>query len=64
MLFDFSRSHKWILIYYYCVIKGLSRTRDGVIIAEIDLNLCRQTQDTWGFKVYYYLFIKIITKFS
>ncbi|KAH7727435.1 Beta-ureidopropionase [Aphelenchoides avenae] len=30
---------------------GLSRTRDGVIIAEIDLNLCRQTKDAWGFRM-------------
>ncbi|KAJ1369527.1 hypothetical protein KIN20_031011 [Parelaphostrongylus tenuis] len=30
---------------------GLSRTKDGVLIAEIDLNLCRQTKDTWGFRL-------------
>ncbi|KAK5968512.1 Beta-ureidopropionase [Trichostrongylus colubriformis] len=30
---------------------GLSRTKDGVLIAEIDLNLCRQTKDTWGFRM-------------
>ncbi|VDM56596.1 unnamed protein product [Angiostrongylus costaricensis] len=29
---------------------ALSRTRDGVLIAEVDLNLCRQTKDTWGFR--------------
>ena len=27
--------------------KGLSRTRDGVVIAEADLNLCRQVKDLW-----------------
>ena len=27
--------------------KGLSRTRDGVVIAEADLNLCQQVKDLW-----------------
>lgn len=30
---------------------GLSRTRDGVILAQVDLNLCRQIKDKWGFKM-------------
>uniref|UniRef100_A0A7E4UUN6 Beta-ureidopropionase n=1 Tax=Panagrellus redivivus TaxID=6233 RepID=A0A7E4UUN6_PANRE len=30
---------------------GLSRTREGVLIADVDLNLCRQTKDSWGFKM-------------
>ncbi|CAD5216520.1 unnamed protein product [Bursaphelenchus xylophilus] len=30
---------------------GASRVREGVIIAEIDLNLNRQTKDSWGFKM-------------
>jgi beta-ureidopropionase len=30
---------------------GLSRVNDGLLIAEIDLNLCRQVKDQWGFKV-------------
>ncbi|XP_032899315.1 beta-ureidopropionase [Amblyraja radiata] len=30
---------------------GLSRTRDGLLIAELDLNLCRQSSDKWGFKM-------------
>ena len=30
---------------------GLSRTRDGVIIAEADLNLCQQVKDTWVFQM-------------
>ena len=30
---------------------GLSRTRDGVLVAKLDLNLCRQVNDIWGFKV-------------
>merc|ERR1712137_456163 len=28
---------------------GLSRTKDGVLVAEIDLNLQRQVRDKWGF---------------
>lgn len=30
---------------------GLSRLRDGLLIAEMDLNLCRQAKDKWGFKM-------------
>lgn len=30
---------------------GLSRTRDGLLVTELDLNLCRQVNDIWGFKV-------------
>lgn len=28
---------------------GLSRVKDGLLIADIDLNLCRQIKDKWGF---------------
>ncbi|XP_049721369.1 beta-ureidopropionase isoform X1 [Elephas maximus indicus] len=30
---------------------GLSRNRDGLLVAELDLNLCRQMNDTWNFKM-------------
>ncbi|KAK3753600.1 hypothetical protein RRG08_010019 [Elysia crispata] len=30
---------------------GLSRTQDGLIVAEVDLNLCRQVKDRWGFRM-------------
>jgi len=30
---------------------GLSRTRDGVMVAEVDLNHCRQVKDKWGFQM-------------
>jgi len=30
---------------------GLSRTRDGVIVTEVDLNHCRQVRDKWGFQM-------------
>jgi hypothetical protein len=37
----------------------LSRVSDGLLVAELDLNLCRQVKDKWGFRVqwnfnYYY----------
>ena len=30
---------------------GLSRIRDGLLVAEIDLNHCRQVKDVWGFQM-------------
>eukprot|EP00658_Telonema_sp_P-2_P028973 TRINITY_DN220_c0_g1_i2.p1 TRINITY_DN220_c0_g1~~TRINITY_DN220_c0_g1_i2.p1 ORF type:complete len:227 (+),score=54.60 TRINITY_DN220_c0_g1_i2:155-835(+) len=30
---------------------GLSRVQDGVIIADADLNLCRQIRDAWGIQM-------------
>jgi hypothetical protein len=33
------------------VLKGLSRLRDGLLVTQVDLNLCRQTKDKWGFRV-------------
>ncbi|KHJ99646.1 hypothetical protein OESDEN_00363 [Oesophagostomum dentatum] len=30
---------------------GLSRTKDGLLVAELDLNLCRQTKDSWCFRM-------------
>ncbi|XP_023314953.1 beta-ureidopropionase-like isoform X2 [Trichogramma pretiosum] len=29
--------------------RGLNRHMDGLLVAELDLNLCRQTKDLWGF---------------
>lgn len=31
--------------------QGLSRIRDGLLVTEIDLNMCRQVKDDWGFRV-------------
>jgi len=31
--------------------KGLSRVKDGLMVAEMDLNLCRQIKDSWGFRM-------------
>uniref|UniRef100_A0A8C5P741 Beta-ureidopropionase n=1 Tax=Leptobrachium leishanense TaxID=445787 RepID=A0A8C5P741_9ANUR len=30
---------------------GLSRVSDGLLVTELDLNLCRQTSDKWNFKM-------------
>lgn len=30
---------------------SLSRRRDGLMIADMDLNLCRQVKDKWGFRM-------------
>jgi predicted amidohydrolase len=30
---------------------SLSRVRDGLLVCEVDLNLCRQVKDKWGFQV-------------
>ena len=30
---------------------GLSRVTDGLLVSEIDLNLCRQIRDKWGFQM-------------
>ncbi|PIE17059.1 MAG: hypothetical protein CSA66_06890 [Proteobacteria bacterium] len=30
---------------------GLPRTRDGVLVSEVDLNHCRQVRDKWGFQM-------------
>ncbi|XP_014212582.1 beta-ureidopropionase [Copidosoma floridanum] len=31
--------------------RGLNRHMDGLLVAELDLNLCRQTKDSWGFRM-------------
>lgn len=37
---------------------GLSRTQDGLLIAEVDLNLNRQIADKWNFRVSYEICLK------
>ncbi|XP_050350054.1 beta-ureidopropionase-like [Nymphalis io] len=34
-----------------CRTPGLSKDRDGLLIVEQDLNLCRQVRDQWGFNM-------------
>eukprot|EP00760_Papus_ankaliazontas_P032285 PhM_4_TR5729/c0_g1_i1/m.90510/K01431/UPB1, pydC; beta-ureidopropionase len=44
---------------------GLSRNRDGVLITEVDLNLCRQMRDKWMFGITgrYDMYAKSLTRF-
>ncbi len=46
------------------MFQGLSRVSDGLIVAELDLNLCRQVKDKWGFRVCYQLQLHVIMDYS
>ena len=45
---------------------GLSRTQDGLLVTEVDLNLCRQVKDRWGFSMTrrQELYAKLLTQAS
>lgn len=32
-------------------LQSLSRDKDGLLVVELDLNLCRQVKDFWGFRM-------------
>lgn len=34
---------------------GLSRSKDGLLVCELDLNLCRQMKDFWCLRVSFHL---------
>lgn len=34
-----------------CRTPSLSRVKDGLLISQVDLNLCRQIKDKWGFRM-------------
>ncbi len=40
-----------LFVLVHARAQGLSRTRDGLLVVEMDLNLCRQVKDKWGFRV-------------
>ncbi|XP_072985987.1 beta-ureidopropionase [Typha latifolia] len=44
---------------------SLSRSRDGLLVADMDLNLCRQIKDKWGFRMTarYELYEAILSKY-
>jgi beta-ureidopropionase len=44
---------------------SLSRVRDGVLVAEVDLNHCRQVRDSWGFAftARYPLYAELLTRY-
>lgn len=51
---DISRSYygsSYVTAPNGCRTPGLSRDRDGLLIVEMDLNLCRQVKDHWGFNM-------------
>ncbi|BHF73510.1 Beta-ureidopropionase [Sparganum proliferum] len=45
---------------------GLDRISDGLLVAEVDLNLCRQARDQWGFRMTQRLdlYAKSITEYA
>lgn len=45
---------------------GSSRCQDGLLIAKLDLNLCRQVRDRWGFQLTarHKLYADLLTKYS
>lgn len=44
---------------------SLTRTHDGLLIADLDLNLCRQMKDSWGFRLTarYEMYAKLLNDF-
>ncbi len=45
---------------------GLSRTHDGLLITEVDLNMARQIKDKWGFQMTgrHDMYAKLLTEYS
>jgi len=41
---------------------SLSRHKDGLLVGELDLNMCRHVKDIWGFRVSVSLIILIICR--
>jgi beta-ureidopropionase len=44
---------------------SLSRCRDGLMIADMDLNLCQQVKDKWGFRLTarYEMYVKLLSDY-
>ncbi len=44
---------------------SLSRCRDGLLITDLDLNLCQQVKDKWGFRLTarYEMYAKFFSKY-
>lgn len=36
---------------FFFLLQGLSRVNDGLLVTEVDLNMCRQVKDKWCFQV-------------
>ena len=56
---DGSRTPVSSLVFHFCAssfvtsfnAQGLGRTRDGLLLTKVDLNLCRQIKDKWCLRV-------------
>eukprot|EP01018_Ginkgo_biloba_P036088 Gb_21495 [translate_table: standard] len=55
---------------YFSALDGsctpcLSRCQDGLIIADMDLNLCRQVEDKWGFRMiaHYDMYVQLLANY-
>jgi len=44
---------------------SLSRVNEGLLVAEVDLNLCQQVKDKWGFQMTarYSMYAEFLTNF-
>ena len=45
---------------------SLSRCRDGLMISDLDLNLCRQVRDRWGFQMTarYEMYAQLLARYT
>ncbi|GMH36633.1 hypothetical protein BSKO_04506 [Bryopsis sp. KO-2023] len=45
---------------------SLARNRDGLLVVDCDLNLCRQVKDTWGFRMTarYDVYAKLLSQYN
>lgn len=45
---------------------SLSRTQDGVLVTDVDLNMCQQIKDKWNFTMTgrHELYAKLLTEYS
>ncbi len=50
---------------YKIYFLGLSRVKDGLCVAECDLNLCRQVKDSWGLRMTarYEMYAELLTQY-
>ena len=44
-------STRFFFLILCSLFQGLPRNEDGLLVTEVDLNLCRQVRDKWGFQV-------------
>lgn len=49
--FQFLRLKQWFRYIIIVLLQGLSRLKEGLLVTEVDLNMCRQVRDEWGFRM-------------